>query len=77
MCFIVLFIFFIELSWSHDLDRGFDILTRVSSHFFFCFKLFFFLMNPFVWLIFFLILSFNIWFAENWISWLFYVWCFQ
>jgi hypothetical protein len=32
MCFIVFF--FIGLSWSHDLDCGFDKLTRVSSLFF-------------------------------------------
>ena len=33
--------------------------------------------NPFVLLIFFPIISFNVWFVRDWVSWFFWVWCFR
>jgi len=75
--FMFFFIFLsIKLSQSHDLTCGFGRLTRVYSHLFFSFNYSFFLLDSFVWLIF-LILSFNIWFIKNWVSWFFHIWCFR
>jgi hypothetical protein len=52
--------FFIGLPQFHDLERGFEELTRAGSHLFFVFQLLF-LCDYF-----YFIVSFNIWFVENW-----------